>query len=87
MQESSCGGLERRERFGLRGEQACVLGDADHGEDLGEVGGEAEGVNLLAGVIGFHEELDDEGDAARVDVVDLVKSSRTSLTVLLGSAW
>src|SRR5665213_4309258 len=31
------GCLKPRQGFGLGGEQACVLGDADHGEDFDEV--------------------------------------------------
>src|SRR5579863_10383737 len=63
--------LQRCQGFSLRGEQARVFGDADHGEDLGEMWGETEGVDFLAGVGRFHEELDDERDAAGVDVIDL----------------
>jgi len=42
--------LQRRESIGLGGEEAGVLGDAYHGEDLGEVRRESEGVDFLAGV-------------------------------------
>src|ERR1035438_1152611 len=52
--------LQRRQRLGLRGEEAGVLGDAHHGKDLGEVRREAEGVDRLAGVRG----LDQIGRAA-----------------------
>ena len=63
--------LQRRQRLGLAGEEAGVLGDAYHGEHLDEMRGEAVGVDLLAGVGGFDEQLDDQRDAARIDVVDL----------------
>ena len=56
--------LERRQRFCLGCEEAGVLGDADHGEDFGEMGGEAVGIDLLAGVRGFNEQLDHQRDAA-----------------------
>jgi len=63
--------LQRSQRLSLRGEESRVLGNAHHGEDLGEVGGKAEGINFLPGVVGFHQELDNERDSARVDVIHL----------------
>jgi hypothetical protein len=42
--------LQGLERVGFVGEELRVLGDAHHGEDLGEVRREAEGEDLLAGV-------------------------------------
>ena len=56
--------LERGERLRLAGKQPGVFGDADHGEDFGEMGGEAVGIDLLAGVRGFNEQLDHQRDAA-----------------------
>lgn len=76
--------LESGEGLGLGGEEVGVFGDADHGEDFDEVGGEAEGGDFLGGVGGFNEELDDEGDAAGVDVVDLGEVEEDELDVVFG---
>ncbi len=76
--------LQRRERLGLGGEQAGVLGDAHHGEDFGEVRREAEGVDLLAGVRRLNQHLDDERDAAGVDVVHFGEVQQDELGRLLG---
>src|SRR5260370_30309032 len=53
---------------GLVGVERGVLGDADHGEDLGEVRGETADGDGLAGFAGLHEDLDDERDAGGVEV-------------------
>jgi len=73
-----------REGFGLGGSEGCIFGDADHGEDFDEVRREANGEDLLAGSFGFNEELDDEGDAAGVDVVDLGEIEQDELDAVLG---
>ena len=78
--------LEGRDGFGLGVEEVGVLGDAGYGEDLGEVRREAEGADLLRVMIGLHEELNDQGDAAGVDVADLGKIEKDQLGGLFGEA-
>ena len=56
-----------------------VLGDADHGEDLLEVGAEAEGADLLSALAGGDHHLDDQRDAAGVQVFDLGKVQQDAL--------
>jgi hypothetical protein len=55
---------------GFVGVEGGVFGDAHHGEDFLEVGGEAEGLDLLAALAGGDHHLDDQGDAAGVQVLD-----------------
>ena len=66
--------LQRRQRLRLGGKESGVLGDAHHGEDLGEVRRKPEGVDLLAGVRGLDQHLNHQRDAARVDVIHLGES-------------
>ena len=76
--------LDSGEGFGLCGEETRVLGDANHRKDFDEVRGKAEGRDLLAGVGSFNEQLNDEGDAARVDVIHLGEIEHDLLDVVLG---
>lgn len=56
---SQCG-----QRLNLAGEQACVLGDSHHGEDLGEVRRQAERVDLLPRIGSLNQQLNHQRDAA-----------------------
>jgi len=76
--------LQRGESVVLGWEEAGVLGDAYHGKYLGEVRGEAESIDLLAGVRSFDEHLYDEGNAARVDVINLGEVEQDELGCFLG---
>jgi hypothetical protein len=73
---------ERSERCygcGLVGVELGVLGNADHGEDFGEVGSETADGDGLAGFAGFHEDLDDERDAGGVEVFDAFEVDQDAL--------
>jgi len=76
--------LQRRHRLGLAGEKAGVLGDADHGEDFGEVRRQAERIDLLRGVCGLDQHLDHERDAARIDVIHFCKIQQNQLGRIFG---
>jgi hypothetical protein len=62
--------------------QAGVFCDSHHGKDFLEVGREAEGGDSLAVFVGLHQHLNDERDAAGVDVVDFgeVEQDRLGFT-------
>ena len=60
-------------------EELGVLGDAGYSEDLGEVRREAEGANFLGVMVGLHEELNDQGDPAGIDVTDLGEIEKDQL--------
>ncbi len=77
-------GSERGEGRLLVWEEVSVLSDADHGEDLLEVSREAEGVDFLARVGSFDHDLDDEGDAAGVDVVDFGEVEEDDVDLVFG---
>jgi len=70
VQAVDAGGLEGGECGGFVGVEAGVLGDADHGEDFGEVRGEAADGDGLIGFVRLHEDLDDERDAGGVEIFD-----------------
>ena len=63
--------LQRRHGLGLAREEPGVLGDPNHREHLDEVSRKAVGVDLLAGVRGFDEQLDDQRNPALIDVIHL----------------
>jgi hypothetical protein len=67
---------------GFVGVERGVFGDAYHGEDFLEVGGEAEGLDLLAALAGGDHHLNDESDAARVQVLDLREVEDDALDVV-----
>jgi hypothetical protein len=56
--------LQSSHSLSLAREQPGVLGNPDHGEHLDEVRRKPVGVDLLAGVRGFDQQLDDQRDAA-----------------------
>jgi hypothetical protein len=59
--------------------QPGVLGNAHHGEHLGEVRRKPEGIDLLARVRCFDQHLNHQRDAARVDVIHLGKVQQNQL--------
>ena len=59
--------------------QRSVLRDADHREDLLKMRAEAERVNGLATFFGRDHQLDDERDAAGVQVFDFRKIEQDAL--------
>lgn len=53
---------------GLVGVERRVLGEAEHGEHLVKMRREAEAEHLLRDLAASHEDLDDEGDAAGIQI-------------------
>ena len=76
---AKAGRLECGEGRCFVGEESGVLGDADHGEDLGEVGREAADGDGLIGFVRLHEHLDDERDAGGVEVFDTFEVEQDAL--------
>ena len=82
-------GTALRRRRWLRpgsAEEFGVLGDAGNAENLCEVRREAEGANFLGVMVGLHQELNDQRDAAGIDVAHLGEIEKDQLGGFFGKA-